>query len=74
MIPIMLIASLAQQQAQKKKQDEQNLINTLHTPEQQNTAQSLLGNGSFATPSTGLMPLNPVESEEERKRRQMFGL
>lgn len=74
MIPIMLIASLAQQQAQKKKQDEQNLLNILHTPEQQNTAQSLLGNGSFATPSTGLKPLNSFEDEEERKRRQMFGL
>jgi hypothetical protein len=73
MIPIMLIASLAQQQAQKKKQDEQNLINTLHTPEQQNTAQSLLGNGSFATPTTGLQPLNPMD-EEEKRRRQMFGL
>ena len=74
MIPaIMLIASLAQQKAANRQQQENELINTLRTPQNQNNAEQLLGSNLGVNSFSQMPELKPLVDEEE-KRKQMFGL
>lgn len=73
MIPIMLIASLAQQKAAKRQQEENELINSLHTPQNQNNAEQLLGSNLGVNSFSQMPELKPLDDEEEI-RKQMFGL